>query len=65
MTEKESQKAILIGREGGMLKRVGQRARREIEALLGSRVYLDLWVKVKKDWRNREPILRNFGYADD
>ncbi|HHY67373.1 MAG TPA: GTPase Era, partial [Alicyclobacillus sp.] len=51
VTEKESQKAILIGREGGMLKRVGQRARREIEALLGSRVYLDLWVKVKKDWR--------------
>ncbi|ADG05534.1 GTPase Era [Kyrpidia tusciae] len=65
VTEKESQKAILIGREGGMLKRVGQRARREIEALLGSRVYLDLWVKVKKDWRNREPILRNFGYVDD
>ncbi|MCL6577147.1 GTPase Era [Kyrpidia sp.] len=65
VTEKESQKAILIGREGGMLKRVGQRARREIEALLGSRVYLDLWVKVKKDWRNREPILRNFGYVED
>jgi len=61
VTEKESQKAILIGREGGMLKRVGQRARREIEALLGSQIYLDLWVKVKKDWRNREPILRNFG----
>ncbi|CAB3391217.1 maturation of 16S RNA and assembly of 30S ribosomal subunit GTPase [Kyrpidia spormannii] len=65
VTEKESQKAILIGREGGMLRRVGQRARREIEALLGSRVYLDLWVKVKKDWRNREPILRNFGYVED
>ncbi|WP_198592189.1 GTPase Era [Kyrpidia spormannii] len=65
VTEKESQKAILIGREGGMLKRVGQRARREIEALLGSRIYLDLWVKVKKDWRNREPILRNFGYVED
>ncbi|MDI3327710.1 MAG: GTPase Era [Alicyclobacillaceae bacterium] len=64
-TEKESQKAILIGKGGGMLKQVGQLARREMEALLGTRIYLDLWVKVKKDWRNREALLRSLGYRDN
>lgn len=61
-TERESQKGILIGKGGRMLKQVGQLARQEIEALFGSRVYLDLWVKVKEDWRNRELLLRSFGF---
>ncbi|MBX6395243.1 MAG: GTPase Era [Alicyclobacillaceae bacterium] len=63
-TEKDSQKAILIGKGGQMLKQVGQRARTEMEALFGTRIYLDLWVKVKKDWRNREGLLRNLGYRE-
>jgi len=61
-TEKESQKGIIVGKNGTMLKKVGAMAREDIEKLLGSRVYLDLWVKVKKDWRNRDSILRNLGY---
>jgi len=62
--ERESQKAIIIGKRGSMLKQIGQMAREEIEQLLGSRIYLDLWVKVKKDWRNREGMLRTFGYLE-
>lgn len=61
-TEKESQKAILVGREGSMQKRVGTLARAELEEIFGAKVYLDLWVKVKEDWRNREDYLRIFGY---
>jgi GTP-binding protein Era len=64
-TERPSQKGILIGKQGQMLKRVGQMARQEIEALFGSKVFLDLWVKVKEDWRNRDLMLRNFGYQMD
>ncbi len=64
-TERESQKGILIGKGGRMLKQVGQLAREEIETLLGSRVYLELWVKVKKDWRNRESFMKNFGLVDN
>lgn len=63
-TERESQKGILIGKNGQMLKKVGQMAREEMESLFGSRFYLDLWVKVKKDWRNKEFYLRNFGYLE-
>mgnify|MGYP001164604387 CR=1 FL=1 len=62
--ERESQKGIIIGKNGALLKEVGQRARKEIEALLGSRIYLQLWVKVKKDWRNREQMLSEFGFKD-
>jgi len=61
--EKDSQKGIIIGKEGRMLKRIGQAARREIEALLGTKVYLDLWVKVRKKWRKKEEELRRLGYA--
>lgn len=61
-TERDSQKKIIIGKGGRLLKEVGSQARREIESLLGSRIYLDLWVKVKKDWRNRMSQLRLFGY---
>jgi len=61
--EKESQKGILIGAKGSMLKRIGQKARQEIESLLGTKVYLELWVKVLKNWRKREGMLRRLGYA--
>ncbi|MFZ5645437.1 MAG: GTPase Era [Bacillota bacterium] len=64
-TERESQKGILIGKNGGMLKEVGKRAREEMEALFGSRFYLELWVKVKSDWRNKENYLKNFGYLSE
>ncbi|MBQ5587974.1 MAG: KH domain-containing protein, partial [Selenomonadales bacterium] len=47
---------------GSVLKEVGKQARKDIEVLMGAKVYTDIWVKVKKDWRNREGILRNFGY---
>lgn len=60
--ERDSQKGILIGRGGGMLKEIGQLARQELEAIFGNRVYLDLWVKVKKAWRDDETALRSFGY---
>lgn len=64
-TEKESQKAILIGQDGRMLKRIGQLAREEIEPLLGTRVYLDLWVKVRSRWRQDEAQLRRLGLYQD
>lgn len=64
-TERSSQKGILIGKQGSLLKEVGRRARQEIQRLLGSKVYLDLWIKVKKDWRNEEFLLRQFGYRDE
>ena len=60
--ERESQKGIVIGAGGALLKEVGRQAREDIQNLLGSKVYLDLWVKVKKDWRNRDGILKSFGY---
>jgi len=61
--EKESQKGIIIGEGGRTLKRIGQAARGEIEQLLGTKVYLDLWVKVLKKWRKDEAALKWFGYA--
>lgn len=64
-TERDSQKGILIGKQGRMLKRVGELARRELEALLGERLYLELWVKVKKDWRNKPTLLRQFGFHNE
>ncbi len=60
--EHNSQKGIIIGKKGGMLKEVGQLARVDIENLLGSKIFLELWVKVEKDWRNKEMSLRNFGF---
>ncbi|HEX3032862.1 MAG TPA: GTPase Era, partial [Bacillota bacterium] len=60
--ERDSQKGILVGKNGSMSKKIGQLARSDMENLLGSKVYLELWVKVKKDWRNREGVLRGFGY---
>jgi len=59
--ERDSQKGILIGKNGAMLKSVGAAARPEIEMLLGAKIFLDLWVKVKKDWRNSVGALKSFG----
>jgi GTP-binding protein Era len=63
LVERPGQKAILIGRGGTMLKRVGQAARQEIERLMGRKVHLELWVKVAEDWRRDERMLRQLGYA--
>lgn len=60
--EKASHKGIIIGKQGAMLKKIGSQARHEIEELLESRVNLQLWVKVKKDWRDSDYLLKNFGY---
>ena len=60
--ERESQKGILIGEKGRMLKEIGRRAREEIEALLGTKVFLELWVKVEKNWREDPAALRRLGY---
>lgn len=62
--ERESQKGIVIGAGGQVLKEVGRLARQEIETMVGNRVYLELWVKVRKDWRNKAGSLRSFGYSD-
>lgn len=63
--EKESQKGILVGKQGSMLKEIGKRARRDIERLLGTRIYLELRVKVKRDWRNQDRLLRDFGFQQE
>ena len=60
--EKDSQKGIIIGAKGRMLKMIGEAARKDIERLLGIKVYLELWVKVKKDWREKPGALREMGY---
>lgn len=64
VTERSSQKGILIGKQGSMLKRIGQRARRDMEELLGEKVYLDIWIKVQKDWRNRQSLLSDYGFLE-
>lgn len=63
--ERKTHKGIIIGKNGAMLKKVGASARPEIEALLDCRVFLQLWVKVKEDWRNNPAQIRNFGYSED
>ena len=60
--EKKSQKGIIIGKAGGLLKKVGSLARKELESLTGHKVYLDLWVKVKEDWKDRKDLLKSWGY---
>lgn len=62
--ERKSHKGIIIGRQGKKLKGIGKSARMEIEALLGTKVYLELWVKVKENWRDSDFALSNFGYKD-
>ena len=63
--ERDSHKGIIIGKQGSMLKRIGTAARQDCEALLGCKVNLKLWVKVKKDWRDSDILMKNFGYQDD
>ena len=65
IVERSSQKGIIIGAQGSMIKKIGQRARRDIEILLGDKVYLDLWVKVQKNWRDLRTQLNDFGYQPD
>lgn len=60
--ERESHKGIIIGKKGAMLKKIGSTARYDMQRLLGSPIYLELWVKVKKDWRDSDFLLKNFGY---
>lgn len=62
--ERDSQKGIIIGRGGAMLKKVGTQARKDIEAFFGKRVFLEIFVKVEPNWRNRENKLRQFGYIE-
>lgn len=63
--EKKSHKGIIIGKNGDMLKRIGSLARGDIEKMLDKKVYLELWVKIKNDWRNSDFLIKNFGYKDD
>ena len=63
--ERDSHKGIIIGKQGNMLKKIGSTARYEIEKMLGCQVNLKLWVKVKKDWRDSEYLMKNFGYRED
>ncbi|MFK8242090.1 MULTISPECIES: GTPase Era [unclassified Facklamia] len=65
IVERKSQKGIIIGAQGSMIKKIGQMARRDIEHLLDDKVYLDLWVKVQKDWRNRQTYISDFGYKKE
>ena len=63
--ERDSQKSIIIGKNGKMLKDIGMEARQEIEDLLGEKIYLGLWVKVKDDWRKKKPFLKEMGYVEE
>lgn len=62
IVERSSQKGIIIGKGGRLLKEVGTRARKDIEALLGDKIFLELWVKVQKDWRDKKIYLNDYGY---
>ena len=63
--ERDSHKGIIIGKQGAMLKKIGSAARYEIEALMDTRVNLQIWVKVRKEWRDNELYLKNYGYKDE
>lgn len=63
--EKSSHKGIIIGKNGSMLKKIGEQARQDMEEFLGTKVFLQTWVKVKENWRDSEVQLRNFGYTED
>ena len=62
IVERDSQKGIIIGKQGAMLKKIGSMARRDIELMLGDKVFLETWVKVKKNWRDKKLDLADFGY---
>ena len=63
--EKESHKGIIIGKVGAMLKKIGEQARRDIESFMGTKCYLQTWVKVKENWRDNMNLIKNFGYRDE
>lgn len=63
--ERDSHKGIIIGKQGAMLKNIGMQARKEIENLLDTKVFLQLWVKVKKEWRDSDFLIKNYGYRED
>lgn len=63
--ERDSHKGIIIGKQGAMLKKIGTKARLDMERLLDARVNLKLWVKVKKDWRDSDTLLKNYGFKED
>ncbi|MDN6639430.1 MAG: GTPase Era [Tetragenococcus sp.] len=65
IVERDSQKGIIIGKGGKMLKQIGIKARQDIEKMLGDKVYLELWVKVQKDWRDKQRSLDDFGYKKE
>lgn len=65
IVERPSQKGMIIGKQGWLLKEVGKQARADIEYLLGSKVFLEIWVKVQKDWRNKSFYLQDYGYSKD
>ena len=63
--EKDSHKGIIIGKRGAMLKKIGAMAREDIEAFMGTKVFLQTWVKVKENWRDSNALLRNFGFTEE
>ncbi|ERK59560.1 ribosome biogenesis GTPase Era [Gemella bergeri ATCC 700627] len=65
VVERKSQKGMIIGKQGKMIKEIGTRARKDIEILLGERVFLELWVKVIDNWRSKPNLIRDLGYRDD
>ncbi|CAM2816238.1 GTPase Era [Dellaglioa algida] len=65
IVERPTQKGIIIGKGGKMLKDIGVKARKDIETMMGDRVYLELWVKVQKNWRDKQTDLKAFGYRED
>ena len=62
--EKASHKGIIIGKNGAMLKKIGEQSRRDIEQFMGTKVFLQTWVKVKENWRDNDVMLKNFGYSE-
>lgn len=65
ITERDSQKGIIIGKKGSMLKKVGREARLELEEIFDEKIYLELWVKVQKDWRNKQTLLNQYGFNEE
>ena len=64
MVERETQKGIIIGHKGAAIKRIGTEARKDLEKFFGKKVFLDLYVKVNKNWRSNDRQLKRFGYKD-
>ena len=65
IVERSSQKKIIIGNKGSMIKEIGTLARKDIVMLLGEKIYLEIWVKVEEGWRDKQFLLKQFGYNKD